>query len=203
MEGSASIPQLKIVLLGDEAVGKTSLLNKWTEKVFSSQVAPTIGGAAKVRRDNIDGVNYSFQIWDTAGAERYRALAPLYARDSRAALIVFDMTRRQSFENLYEWVDFLRKHGDIPFVIAGNKDDLVKEDGEHVTNEEAIEYAYQVESQFYPTSALTGSNVELAFKQVEMEAVEHYRRTGPSDNQLMVTVEETPENERPAAGGCC
>jgi small GTP-binding protein len=64
------IPQLKIVLLGDESVGKTSLLNKWLKDAFDNNAAPTIGGAAQVKRDQIQGENYAFQIWDTAGAEK-------------------------------------------------------------------------------------------------------------------------------------
>jgi Ras-related protein Rab-22 len=66
----APMPQLKLVLLGDESVGKMSLLNKWTSNLFDVASSPTIGGAAQTKRDQIDGQTYCFQIWDTAGAER-------------------------------------------------------------------------------------------------------------------------------------
>lgn len=64
------VPQIKIVLLGDQSVGKTSLLNKWVLNSFNPESYPTIGGAAQSRKDVIDGVTYNFQIWDTAGAEK-------------------------------------------------------------------------------------------------------------------------------------
>jgi small GTP-binding protein len=70
MTGPEHIPQLKIVLLGDESVGKTSLLNKWTKNSFDGNSAPTIGGAAQTKRDQVKGGTYAFQIWDTAGAEK-------------------------------------------------------------------------------------------------------------------------------------
>ena len=120
---------------------------------------------------------------------------------SVAALLV-DMTRTDSFKNLGEWVNFLKKQTtDIPFVIAGNKEDLVKEGGDFVSSDEATEYAYQVGSQFYPTSALTGSNVDLVFRQVEIEAVEQYKSHGPSEHQMMVTVNEDVEVK--PSSGCC
>ena len=192
---------LKLVLLGDAAVGKTCLLRMWNEKVFSENFVPTVGGAWIIRKDEVDGVTYEFNIWDTAGAERYRALCPLYARGSHAALLVFDMTQRSTFDNLQTWVDFVRREGDIPFVIAGNKDDLVTDDGDHVTSQEAIEFAYMVNSQFYPTSARTGSNVDLVFKQLEIEAVGEFQRKGPSETQPSIPVEGPSEPQE--SGGCC
>jgi small GTP-binding protein len=192
------IPQLKIVLLGDESVGKTSLLNKWLHSNFDSNASPTIGGAAQTRREQIQGETYAFQIWDTAGAEKFRALTPLYARDSKGAAVVFDMTRRRTFETLSSWVSFLRQQGDIPFVIFGNKEDLA--DKQEVTNEEATNFAFSVESQFFSTSAKTGQNVPLAFRQVQLEAVELYKRSGPGDNQAMVDLDP---NAGKAEGGCC
>jgi small GTP-binding protein len=70
MSAVEHIPQLKIVLLGDESVGKTCLLNKWTKNSFDGNSAPTIGGAAQTKRDVVQGATYAFQIWDTAGAEK-------------------------------------------------------------------------------------------------------------------------------------
>ena len=194
---SNQIPQIKIVLLGDESVGKTSLLRKWTSKVYDPNSSPTIGGAAQVKRDEVDGQQYTFQIWDTAGAERYRALAPLYARDSYAAMIVFDMTRKKTFDDLNEWVNFLQAHGDIPFIIVGNKTDLV--DNIEINIESGVEYATSVGSQFYDTSAKAGANVDLAFKQLEMTAVKYFLRKIPTNQALMnINDRETKQSKQ-----CC
>lgn len=194
---SNHIPNIKIVLLGDESVGKTTLLRKWTSKIYDSNTSPTIGGAAQLKRDDIDGKQYSFQIWDTAGAERYRALAPLYARDSYAAMIVFDMTRKKTYDGLNEWVNFLRAHGDIPFIIVGNKTDLT-EDLE-VAVEDGIDYATSIKSQFFDTSAKTGANVDIVFRQLEITAVKYYMQRGPTEQASMkISAQEPNQNKQ-----CC
>jgi GTPase SAR1 family protein len=108
------------------------------------------------------------------------------------------MTRRQSFDNLAHWVAFLRQQGDIPFVLIGNKEDLV--DKLEVTSEEAVNYAFSVESQFFATSAKSGQNVELAFRQVQIEAVDLYKRSGPGANEPMV---ELDPGSQEVKGGCC
>jgi small GTP-binding protein len=192
------IPQLKLVLVGDEAVGKTSLLTKWTHSTFDPNTAPTIGGAAQNRRDQIEGETFAFQIWDTAGAEKFRALTPLYARDSKGAALVFDMTRKSSFENLAHWVSFLHQQGDVPFVVLGNKEDLAE--SLEVTPDEALNYALSVGGQYFTTSAMTGSGVDLAFRALELEAVAFYRSAGLSESQAMIELD-------PGAGApdskCC
>lgn len=194
----SQIPQIKIVLLGDESVGKTSLLRKWTSNVYDPNSSPTIGGAAQVKRDEVDGQKYTFQIWDTAGAERYRALAPLYARDSYAAMIVFDMTRKKTFDDLNEWVKFLQAHGEIPFIIVGNKTDLVEK--LEVSIEEGIEYATSIGSQYYDTSAKIGANVDLVFKQLELTAVKYFVRKIPTD-QVSSSVKW--QDEKQEKNACC
>jgi small GTP-binding protein len=192
-------PQLKLVLVGDESVGKTSILNKWIGNPFDMNAAPTIGGASQSRRDVIEGEPYFFQIWDTAGAERYRALAPLYARDAKAALVVFDLTRRRTFESLSDWVTFLRQQGEIPFIIVGNKSDLTAQ--QEVSAEEATNFAYSVNGQYWSTSAKTGENLDLVMKQLEIEAITLYKRQGPGEGATMVEIESN--GPPPKESGCC
>jgi GTPase SAR1 family protein len=108
------------------------------------------------------------------------------------------MTRKKTFESLSHWIAFLRQQGEIPFVLLGNKEDLA--DKLEVTAEEATNYAFSVESQFFSTSARSGQNVDLAFREVEIEAVELYKRTGPVVNQPMAEIDPgTPAG----GGGCC
>jgi small GTP-binding protein len=193
---SGAVPQLKLVLLGDESVGKTCLLNKWTSNLFDGASSPTIGGAAQTKRDRVNGTTYCFQIWDTAGAERYRALTPLYARDAKAALLVYDITRRSSFDSITEWIKFLRLHGEIPFVIVGNKDDLSAE--AKVGPEEGTRLAEAYDAIFFQASAKNGSNVKLAFKQAEICAAEwHRKNVGPQTTLILEAENAIPSNS------CC
>lgn len=195
---SQQLSQIKVVLLGDEGVGKTSLLRQWTSNVYDPNTPSTIGGAAQIKRDMVNGQQYSFQIWDTAGAERYRALAPLYARDSYAAMIVFDMTRRTSFDHLDDWVNFIHQHGDIPFILIGNKTDLTNKI--EIPPEDATNYAFSVESQFYETSAKFGINVDLAFRQLEITAIEYFQKKGTNEQAtLSIPSSNTTAESRP----CC
>jgi small GTP-binding protein len=193
-----TIPQLKLVMLGDESVGKTSLLNCWIRHSFDQNSAPTIGGAAQAKRDQVDDEHYCFQIWDTAGAEKFRALAPLYARDSHAACIVFDLTRRKTYDSLSDWVKFLQQYGEIPFVLIGNKEDI--EGKQEVTIDEGTEFAFSVSTHFFPTSAKTGANVDLAFKQVEQAAVESFKKSTPTVAHPMVPLDPAAV---PESSGCC
>jgi GTPase SAR1 family protein len=109
------------------------------------------------------------------------------------------LTRRTSFTNLHSWVSFLRQQGDIPFVLIGNKEDL--EESFEVTQEEATDFAYSVNAQFFPASAKKGSNVDLAFKQVEIEAVDNFKNSGQSPTEPVLLVDPTtvPKME----SGCC
>ncbi|KAH0788318.1 small GTP-binding protein [Histomonas meleagridis] len=172
------VPQIKVVLLGDQSVGKTSLLNYWLSNTFEPDAAPTIGGVAQTKRENYDGTTYCFQIWDTAGAEK-----------------VSFFFNSKSFAALDEWVDFLHQQGDIPFIIVGNKEDLTAE----ITEEEATNYSYSVGGQYYSASAKTGSGVENAFRALEICAIEFYKKK-PHDDTPMIDP-DTVDNT--TSGGCC
>lgn len=191
-----TIVQIKVVILGDESVGKTSLLQKWIHGSFESGIAPTVGGATSIKQEVVDGVNYSFQIWDTAGAERYRALTPLYTRDAAAAMIVFDMTKQTSVNNIQQWIDFINEHGSMPFILVGNKEDL--ETKYVISQEDAQELAFRIQSQFFATSAKTGAGVDLAFRQLECTAVEYYKKSGSGGTDTLVAASETQKSS-----GCC
>jgi small GTP-binding protein len=158
---------IKIVVLGDHAVGKTSLLSRWHHGTFDLRLKPTIGAAFILTDRVCNGEVYRLQIWDTAGEERFQAIAPIYSQNAKGAILVFDLTQRESLENLPRWRSCLLE--DIPVVIVGNKCDL---DGERqVTYFDGASVAKQMGAAYFEASAGLGLGVEEAFRQVVETAI--------------------------------
>ncbi|CAL9233477.1 unnamed protein product [Arabidopsis halleri] len=116
----------KVVLIGDSAVGKSQLLARFTRDEFSMDSKATIGVEFQTRTLVIEDKNIKAQIWDTAGQERYRAVTSAYYRGAVGAMLVYDMTQRESFEHIPRWLEELRAHADknIVIILIGNKTDL-------------------------------------------------------------------------------
>lgn len=153
----------KVVVIGDSAVGKTQILSRFAKNEFCFDSKSTIGVEFQTRTVNINGKVIKAQIWDTAGQERYRAVTSAYYRGALGAMLVYDITKRQSFDHVARWVEELRAHADSSIVImlVGNKADLV--DLRMVPTEDAVEFAEDQGLFFSETSALSGTNVESAF----------------------------------------
>ncbi|CAL9105899.1 RAB [Musa troglodytarum] len=156
----------KVVLIGDSGVGKTNLLSRFARNEFSSESKSTIGVEFATRTIRVDEKLVKAQIWDTAGQERYRAITSAYYRGAAGALVVYDVTRHITFENVERWMKELKNHTDANTVIMllGNKADL-----RHiraVSVEDAQAFAQQERAFFMETSALESMNVETAFTEV-------------------------------------
>ncbi|KAK9743205.1 hypothetical protein RND81_03G224100 [Saponaria officinalis] len=156
----------KVVVIGDSAVGKSQLLSRFAKNEFSLDSKSTIGVEFQTRTLNIKSKVIKAQIWDTAGQERYRAVTSAYYRGALGAVVVYDITKRQTFDHVARWVDELRAHADTSIVIMliGNKADLA--DKRAVTTEHAVEFAQEQGLFFSEASALSGDNVESAFLKV-------------------------------------
>ncbi|XP_043722040.1 ras-related protein Rab11A [Telopea speciosissima] len=159
----------KIVLIGDSAVGKSQILSRFARNEFSLDSKATIGVEFQTRTVLIDHKNVKAQIWDTAGQERYRAVTSAYYRGAVGAMLVYDMTKRQSFDHIPRWLEELRSHADknIVIILIGNKADL--ENQRAVPTEDAKEFAQKEGLFFLETSALEATNVETAFLTVLTE----------------------------------
>ncbi|XP_065012623.1 ras-related protein RIC2-like [Musa acuminata AAA Group] len=156
----------KVVLIGDSGVGKSNLLSRFTRNEFSLESKSTIGVEFATRSLTVDGKVVKAQIWDTAGQERYRAITSAYYRGAIGALLVYDVTRHATFENVERWLKELRGHTDpnIVVMLIGNKSDL-----RHlvaVPTEDGEAYAERESLYFMETSALEATNVENAFAEV-------------------------------------
>ncbi|GMH14357.1 hypothetical protein Nepgr_016198 [Nepenthes gracilis] len=156
----------KVVLIGDSGVGKSNLLSRFTRNEFSLESKSTIGVEFATRSIRVEDKIVKAQIWDTAGQERYRAITSAYYRGAVGALLVYDITRNVTFENVERWLKELRDHTDsnITIMLVGNKADL-----RHlraVSTEDAKTFAERESTFFMETSALESSNVENAFTEV-------------------------------------
>ncbi|KAK8916843.1 Ras-related protein RABA1f [Platanthera zijinensis] len=156
----------KVVLIGDSGVGKSNLLSRFTKNEFSLESKSTIGVEFATRSISVSEKIVKAQIWDTAGQERYRAITSAYYRGAVGALLVYDITRNATFENMQRWLKELRDHTDSSTVImlVGNKADL-----RHlraVSTEDAMEFAERENTFFMETSALESINVDNAFTEV-------------------------------------
>jgi len=153
----------KVVLLGEGRVGKTCLCLRYVQNSFSPDQESTIQATYLDKRLNVGKRSVKLMIWDTAGQERFHALGPIYYRDANGALLVYDITDRDSFTKVRHWVKELRKivGKQIILVIAGNKADMEKK--RQVEEAEAESYAQSVGAVHVLTSAKTGKNVETAF----------------------------------------
>ncbi|KAI8074819.1 rab protein 6 [Gongronella butleri] len=156
----------KIVLLGEQSVGKTSLITRFMYDTFDNTYQATIGIDFLSKTMYLSNRTLRLQLWDTAGQERFRSLIPSYIRDSSVCVVVYDITNRASFTNTSKWIDDVRaeRGNDVIIVLVGNKTDL--NDKRQVTIEEGETKAREYNIMFIETSAKAGYNVKALFRKI-------------------------------------
>ena len=157
----------KMLILGDSFVGKTNILKRFLHNEFDTSTKETVGvefGSKNFTMDEKEVVKA--QIWDTAGQERYRSVTKAYYKGTKGALLIYDITKRSTFENIDNWIIDLRTNGDkdILVILIGNKSDLAEQ--REVTPEEAQTKAEQYNIGFLETSAKSGDNIDKAFTEL-------------------------------------
>jgi len=213
---SSPTVNFKVVLLGEGRVGKTCLTLRYVQNEFSSLQESTLQATFLEKKINFGKRPVKLVIWDTAGQERFRALGPIYYRESNGALLVYDITDRESFTKVRDWVKELRKivGQDISIMIVGNKIDLEKQ--RQVEEKDATEYAKSVGAQHFLCSAKTGKNVEMAFIELTKAMIKRYdeerggTQTGGDNSQgnsnpvgSSRTVSIAPEEDTKNNSSCC
>jgi Ras-related protein Rab-8A len=150
-------------MIGDSGVGKTCLLLRYASESFSPTFITTIGIDFKIKNIQLDGKRIKLQIWDTAGQERFRTITTSYFRGAQGILLVYDVTDRQTFLSIRNWVAQIQMHADVNVnkILIGNKCDIVE--GRSVSTEEGEALAKEYNIQFFETSAKQDINVERAF----------------------------------------
>ena len=154
----------KVLLLGNSDVGKSSLLLRYVDSVWSDTFVPTIGVDFKVKTIDIDGKKVKLQIWDTAGQERFRTVVSTYFRGAHGIFLIYDITNRDSFKNLENWLIEIEKNAseNVLKILIGNKNDL--EDERDIASDEGKAFANRNGMQFIETSAKMNTNVNEAFE---------------------------------------
>eukprot|EP00298_Acanthocystis_sp_HF-20_P028317 c7010_g1_i1.p1 GENE.c7010_g1_i1~~c7010_g1_i1.p1 ORF type:complete len:212 (+),score=66.07 c7010_g1_i1:28-636(+) len=195
---------LKVIILGDSGVGKTSLMNQYVNKKFSNQYKATIGADFLTKEVVIEDRLVTMQIWDTAGQERFQSLGVAFYRGADSCVLVFDVNVAKTFENLDSWRDeFLiqaspRDPDNFPFVVIGNKVDL---DQRVVSQKRAISWCTgKGNIPYFETSAKDGINVEQAFQVVAKNAI---KKDNDVDSYVPQPVIDVGKDEKASSGGCC
>ena len=153
----------KYIIIGDSAVGKSNILLRYIHDKFNEEFQSTIGVEFGAKNLKIEDKIYRIQIWDTAGQETFRSITRAYYKNSVCACVVYDITNRNSFQNVKSWIEDCKKQSPktVYMVLVGNKVDL--EDKREVTSEEGSLYAQKNGMLFFETSAKTGKNIEEIF----------------------------------------
>ncbi|KAG2190035.1 hypothetical protein INT46_004877 [Mucor plumbeus] len=165
-EFSNPLRKFKLVFLGEQSVGKTSLITRFMYDTFDNTYQATIGIDFLSKTMYLEDRTVRLQLWDTAGQERFRSLIPSYIRDSSVAVVVYDITSRTSFQNTSKWIEDVRaeRGSEVIIVLVGNKTDL--NDKREVTLEEGEKRANECNIMFIETSAKAGHNVKALFRRI-------------------------------------
>ncbi|XP_055598657.1 ras-related protein Rab-18-B-like [Uranotaenia lowii] len=156
----------KILIIGESAVGKSSLMLRFTEDDFGKDHTLTIGVVCKTKTIEIDNIKIKLAIWDTAGQERFRALSPSYYRDAQGAILVYDVTKKDSFQKLESWLNELEIYGtrnNMAKMVVGNKTDCTQR---AISREEGFQFAKKHRTMFIETSAMSNEGVREVFEEV-------------------------------------
>ncbi|ORY87835.1 GTP-binding protein ypt5 [Protomyces lactucae-debilis] len=197
--------QFKLVLLGESAVGKSSLVMRFVKGQFSDFRESTIGAAFLTQTLALDEeTTVKFEIWDTAGQERYKSLAPMYYRNANCAVVVYDITQAASLDKAKAWVKELQRQAqdNIVIALAGNKLDLAA-DKRAIQTADAQAYADEAGLLFFETSAKESENVQALFEAVarKLPLDQPTNRAGGARHASAAARQGGVDLSRPAAGG--
>jgi len=199
--------QIKLLMIGDSGVGKTCLLLRYANDSFSPTFITTIGIDFKIKNIPLEGKRIKLQIWDTAGQERFRTITTSYFRGAQGILLVYDVTDRQTFMSIRNWVSQIQMHADMHVnkILIGNKCDMT--DLRTVSHDEGEALAKEYNIHFFETSAKQDINVEKAFVTIATDVKNRLIADGDRGPNAVNSNAKlnSPQNPRDGkkSGGCC
>lgn len=190
---------IKIVMLGAASTGKTALVTRFAHNRFSSTES-TIGVAFVSKNIKIDNKDVKLEIWDTGGTEKYKSLAPMYYRDTNAAIIVFDLTASQTLQDAQSWLNELKENGppNALIAVAANKSDLTAQ--RQILQDEINDFSEHNKFEFIKeTSALQGTNVNELFEDVTKKLLSAVDSDVVDDDSVQINVDPPQQQSK----HCC
>ena len=170
---------IKIVLLGESGVGKTSIIARYTNDIFNPETITSLSAQINSKEIEINSQTVHFDIWDTAGQEKYRALAEIFYKNAKVIIFVYDITNKRSFEEIKKyWYPKTKEttSEDIMYGLMGNKSDLYEK--EEVNEEEARQYAESINAIFQLTSAKSNSGIDILFETIGKKFLKEKNKNG-------------------------
>jgi len=194
--------KFKLVFLGEQSVGKTSLITRFMYDSFDNTYQATIGIDFLSKTMYLEDRTVRLQLWDTAGQERFRSLIPSYIRDSSVAVVVYDITNTNSFQQTNKWIEDVKaeRGNDVIIMLVGNKTDLAEK--RHVATESGEAKAKELGVMFIETSAKAGHNVKQLFRRVASALPGMDSAPEQNKDLIDVKLEDTPQDAPQEGGGC-
>ena len=192
----------KVLILGESKVGKSSILNRFTEKTYLESLSPTLGIDYKIMKMNISGFELKMQIWDTAGQERFRSITESFYKGCQAVLLVFDLTDKDTFYKIKNWLNNINeKAGNSVFIVlVGNKCDLKSnEDVEIVSQDEIYQMTQDTDIKYFATSAKEDVNIQEVFYYIARAVVDKEMKE-PKKDPARVPLTYSPKSKKEK---CC
>ena len=191
----------KIVIIGDSGVGKSNILSRYVRDEFSMDTKATVGVEFGSKIISINNQQIKIQIWDTAGQEKYKSVSTIYYKGAKGALLVYDISRKETFNNLNRWINEIKNNSDenINILLIGNKCDL--EEARQISQEEAFQKAKEINAGFLEVSALQAANIEKAFMYLIQQIhsknynkLDERKNTLKENNNDFITINNNSEN---------
>ena len=153
----------KVLLIGDSGVGKSSILSRFVDEIYTDVYISTVGVDFKIKTIDLHNQICKIQVWDTAGQERFKSITSVYYKGANGCIIVYDITDKKTFENVYTWISELERYGPekIPILLVGNKSDMEKK--REVSELEGFSLAKELNIEFMETSAKNNLNIDMGF----------------------------------------
>uniref|UniRef100_A0A7M5WI41 Rab6 n=2 Tax=Eumetazoa TaxID=6072 RepID=A0A7M5WI41_9CNID len=194
--------KFKLVFLGEQSVGKTSIITRFMYDNFDNTYQATIGIDFLSKTMYLEDRTVRLQLWDTAGQERFRSLIPSYIRDSSVAVVVYDITNTNSFQQTNKWIEDVKaeRGNDVIIMLVGNKTDLAEK--RQVATESGEAKAKELGVMFIETSAKAGHNVKQLFRRVASALPGMDSAPEQNKDLIDVKLEDTPQDAPQEGGGC-